>query len=330
MQPFSYLRALDEAIAVRTAIEGLQVKFIAGGTNLLDLMKEGVETPQQLIDINDLPRSQIERLPDGGIRIGALARNSQVAYDESIRQQYPVLSQALLSGASPQLRNMATVGGNLLQRTRCYYFTDTGFSSCNKRIPGSGCAAIPGYNRIHAIFGTSDCCIATHPSDMAVALTALDATIHTQDANGTRQIPITEFYLLPEDTPDRETVLQSGELIIAVELPPMSFAAGSQYLKVRDRASYDFALVSVAAALDIHDNIITDARISLGGVGTKPWKATGAEQVLIGAPANESTFQTAAVATIQDAKPQEYNHFKVELLQRTLVQALVTVVGGER
>ncbi|MEH2213175.1 FAD binding domain-containing protein [Nostoc sp.] len=330
MQPFNYLRASDAAIAVRTAIQDHQAKFIAGGTNLLDLMKEGVETPQQLIDINELPRSQIERLPNGGIRIGALARNSDVAYDENIQRQYPVLSEALLSGASPQLRNMATVGGNLLQRTRCYYFTDAGFASCNKRIPGSGCAAIPGYNRIHAIFGTSDYCIATHPSDMAVALVALDAIIHTQNANGTRQIAIADFYLLPEDTPDRETVLEPGELITAVELPPLSFAARSHYLKVRDRASYDFALVSVAAALDIQDGQITDARIALGGVATKPWKATEAERVLIGSPANASTFEAAALATIHDAKPQQYNHFKVELLRRSLVQAFFKVTGGEQ
>ncbi|MEH2068961.1 MAG: xanthine dehydrogenase family protein subunit M [Nostoc sp.] len=329
MQPFNYLRASDAAIAVRTANQDNQAKFIAGGTNLLDLMKEGVETPQQLIDINDLPRSQIERLPNGGIRIGALARNSDVAYDANIQRQYPVLSEALLSGASPQLRNMATVGGNLLQRTRCYYFTDTGFSACNKRIPGSGCAAIAGYNRIHAIFGTSDCCIATHPSDMAVALTALDAVIHTQNANETRQMASADFYLLPGDTPDRETVLQPGELITAVELPPLPFAAGSHYLKVRDRASYDFALVSVAVALDIHNGTIADARIALGGVGTKPWKASAAEQVLIGAPANQSTFEAAAQATIRDAKPQEHNFFKVELLRRTLIQALAIVAGGE-
>ncbi|MBO3458631.1 FAD binding domain-containing protein [Aetokthonos hydrillicola] len=247
MNRFSYLRASDEGIAVRTAIQDNQAKFIAGGTNLLDLMKEGVETPQQLIDINDLPLSRIERLPNRGIRIGALVRNSDLAYDENIQRQYPVLSQALLSGASPQLRNMATVGGNLVQRTRCYYFTDNGFSSCNKRILSSGCAAISGYNRIHAIFGTSDSCIATHPSDMAVALTALEAVIHTQNSNGTRQIPISDFYLLPRDTPDRETVLQPGELITAVELLPLPFATSSRYFKVRDRASYDFALVSVAA-----------------------------------------------------------------------------------
>ncbi|OUL18287.1 FAD-binding molybdopterin dehydrogenase [Nostoc sp. RF31YmG] len=329
MQSFSYLRASDSAIAVRTAIQDQQAKFIAGGTNLLDLMKEGVETPQQLIDINDLPRSQIECLPNGGIRIGALARNSDVAYDENIQRQYPVLSEALLSGASPQLRNMATVGGNLLQRTRCYYFTDTGFSACNKRIPGSGCAAIGGYNRIHAIFGTSDCCIATHPSDMAVALTALDAVIHTENANGNRQIAIADFYLLPGNTPERETVLQPGELITAVELPPLPFVAKSRYLKVRDRASYDFALVSVAAALDIDRGTIADARIVLGGVGTKPWKASSAEQVLIGAPANESTFEAAAAVVIQDAKPQEDNFFKVELLRRTIIQALVMIAGGE-
>ncbi|GAA6615488.1 FAD binding domain-containing protein [Scytonema sp. NUACC26] len=326
MQPFDYIQASEEDAAIATVARETQAKFIAGGTNLLDLMKGGVEAPRQLVDINLLPLTKVEALPDGGVRIGALARNSDVAYSSLIRDRYPMLSSALLSGASPQLRNMATVGGNIMQRTRCYYFYEPAFA-CNKREPGSGCAAISGYNRIHAIFGTSDRCIATHPSDMCVALAALDAVIHTQGENGKRRLPITEFYLLPGDTPHLETVLEHGELITAVDLPAISPTMRSHYLKVRDRASYEFALVSVAAALDINDGVIRTARVALGGVGTKPWRAYEAEEVLVNARAETATFWTAAEAMVQQAKPSQYNAFKVEMLKGALVQALSTVTS---
>src|SRR5436190_15075288 len=255
MNPFAYSRANDAAGAVNAIAAKPRTKFLGGGTNLIDLMKMGVETPAQLIDINRLPMAQIEELPEGkGVRIGALARNSDVAEHALIKERYPVLSEAFLSGASPQLRNMATVGGNLLQRTRCYYFYDPSFPACNKRNPGSGCGAIAGHNRVHAILGHSEHCIATHPSDMCVALVALDAIVHVRGPNGEREIPMTDFHRLPGDTPERDTNLKTDELIIAVDLPAMPFATRSHYLKVRDRASYAFALVSVAAALDLGSN----------------------------------------------------------------------------
>lgn len=326
MQPFDYIQATEENAAITTVAQERQAKFIAGGTNLLDLMKGGVETPRQLVDINQLPLTKVEALADGGVRIGALARNSDVAYAEIIRSGYPVLSEALLSGASPQLRNMATVGGNLMQRTRCYYFNDRSFP-CNKRVPGSGCPAISGYNRIHAIFGTSEKCIATHPSDMCVALAALDAIVHTQGHLGERSIPISEFYLLPGDTPHLETILEHGELIAAVDLPAIPFAKHSHYLKVRDRASYEFALVSVAVALDINNGVISAARVALGGVGTKPWRASEAEEVLVDAKADEATFQAAALATVRLALPSQHNAFKVEMVKRAMIQALTTVAS---
>jgi xanthine dehydrogenase YagS FAD-binding subunit len=323
MNPFTYSRAADANQAV-TAVSGkTQSKFLGGGTNLIDLMKMGVETPNELIDINRLPLAQIEELPDKGVRIGAMVRNSDLAEHELIKTRYPVLRQALLSGASPQLRNMATVGGNLMQRTRCYYFYDPAFPACNKRKPGSGCGALEGYNRIHAILGQSDQCIATHPSDMCVALAALDGVVRVRGPNGERQIPFGDFHRLPGNTPEQDTNLRRDELIVAVDLPPVPFAARSHYLKVRDRASYAFALVSVAAALDVgSNNRINAARIALGGVAHKPWRANAAEKKLIGQEADENTFRAAAEAELAPAKGYKYNSFKIELAKRAIVRAL--------
>ena len=324
MKTFDYTRAssTEEAVSAINSIE--QAKFLGGGTNLIDLMKEGVEQPDHLVDVTKLSLAEITELPDGGVRIGAMARNSDTANHPLIRQRYPVLSQAFLAGASPQLRNMATVGGNLMQRTRCYYFTDISMP-CNKRNPGSGCAAIEGYNRIHAILGTSEQCIATHPSDMCVALAALDAVVRVQSSNGEREIPMIEFHRLPGDTPEIETELQPGELITAVDLPAAIASNKSYYLKVRDRNSYAFALVSVAAALNVQDNIIQDARIAMGGVAHKPWRATEAESMLVGKPVNEDTFRQAAETALSGAQTYEHNAFKVELGKRAIVRALSTV-----
>src|SRR6266576_210903 len=328
MNPFAYSRATDPTQAV-TAISGKpHSKFLGGGTNLIDLMKMGVETPNELVDINRLSLAQIEELPDKRVRIGALARNSDVAEHELIRTRYPFLTEALLSGASPQLRNLATVGGNLLQRTRCYYFYDPVFSACNKRKPGSGCGALEGYNRIHAILGQSEQCIATHPSDMCVALAALDAIVRVRGPKGEREIKFDDFHRLPGNTPERDTNLASDELIIAVDLPAMPFAARSHYLKVRDRASYAFALVSVAAALDLGPNKkINAVRVALGGVAHKPWRANAAEKELIGKEANEKTFRAAAEAELAPAKGYKYNSFKIELAKRAIVRALSTVAA---
>jgi len=327
MNPFTYSRTNDAQQAVAEISAKPHGKFLGGGTNLIDLMKMGVETPTQLIDINKLPLAEVEDLPGGkGVRIGALARNSDVAEHKLIKQRYPVLSEALLSGASPQLRNMATVGGNLLQRTRCYYFYDPAFPQCNKRKPGSGCGAIDGYNRIHAILGQSEQCIATHPSDMCVALAALDAIVRVRGPNGEREIAFGDFHRLPGTTPERDTNLRSDELIIAVDLPAMPFATRSHYLKVRDRASYAFALVSVAAALDLGSNKkINAARLALGGVAHKPWRANAAEKKLIGQEANEKTFRAAAEAELAPAKGYKYNSFKIELAKRAIIRALSTV-----
>src|SRR2546429_686034 len=323
MNPFTYSRAADEDQAVTAISSKPQVKFLGGGTNLIDLMKMGVETPNELVDINRLPLGQIEELPDKGLRIGALARNSDVAQHELIKSRYPVLSEALLSGASPQLRNMATVGGNLLQRTRCYYFYDPAFPGCNKRKPGSGCGALDGYNRIHAILGQSEQCIATHPSDMCVALAALDAIVRVVGPNGEREIGFRDFHRLPGNTPERDTNLASDELIIAVDLPAIPFVARSHYLKVRDRASYAFALVSVAAALDLGSSKkIHDARVALGGVAHKPWRANAAEKKLIGQEANEKTFQSAAEAELAAARGYKYNSYKIELAKRSIARTL--------
>src|SRR6266576_3890076 len=328
MNPFAYSRATDPTQAV-TAISGKpHSKFLGGGTNLIDLMKMGVETPNELVDINRLSLAQIEELPDKRVRIGALARNSDVAEHELIRTRYPFLTEALLSGASPQLRNMATVGGNLLQRTRCYYFYDPAFPACNKRKPGSGCGAIDGYNRIHAILGQSDHCIATHPSDMCVALAALDAIVRVRGPNGEREIPFADFHRLPGNTPERDTNLAPGEFIIAVDLPAMPFPTRSHYLKVRDLASYAFALVSLAAPLDLDSNkTIKAARVALGGVAHKPWRAEKLENVLAGKKADENTFRAAAEAELAAAKGYKYNSFKIELAKRAIVRALSTVAG---
>ncbi len=320
MNPFTYKRATDSAEAVREVAGNNNAKFLAGGTNLIDLMKMNVQQPDELVDINRLALKKIEKISTG-LRIGALASNSEVANDQRVRENFPVLSEALLAGASPQLRNMATVGGNLLQRTRCYYFMDTAFP-CNKRVPGSGCPAIPGFNRIHAILGASDKCIATHPSDMCVALAALDAVVRVEGSKGARQIPLTEFHRLAGETPQVDTNLQPDELIVAVDLPSNAFAKRSGYLKVRDRAQYAFALVSVAAALEIKNGRIEAARLALGGVAHKPWRALDAEKVLTGAQANAQTFKAAAEAAVKGAVPQKHNAFKIEMAKRAVARIL--------
>jgi xanthine dehydrogenase YagS FAD-binding subunit len=294
---------------------------VGGGTTLIDLMKLNVEKPQTVIDINGLPLNQVEVLPDGALKIGATVRNSDLAYHPAVQRGYPVLSEALLSGASAQLRNMATTGGNLLQRTRCVYFRDTAMR-CNKREPGTGCSAIGGFNRTLAILGTSEHCIASNPSDMSVALTALEATIHIQGTKGERSVPIDEFFLLPGDTPHRETVLEPGELITFVTLPAPSAGNKSVYLKLRDRASYEFALASAAVIANVQQGIINRLRIALGGVGTKPWRCPEAEGALQGKTADEAGFRAAADAALRNAQPQSENGFKVELAKRCLVRAL--------
>jgi xanthine dehydrogenase YagS FAD-binding subunit len=325
MEPFRYVRVHDNQAAIRAA--GInEAKFIAGGTNILDLMKLNIERPKQVVDINKLSLSKIEELPNGNIRIGALVKNSDLAYHPAIIKNYPVLSEALLSGASPQLRNMATTGGNIMQRTRCPYFYSTDFA-CNKRVPGSGCAAISGYNRMNAVLGTSDKCIATHPSDMCVAMAALGAIIHVQGPSGVRAIPFSEFHLLPGQTPHVEHNLKQDELITHVEIPHLPFASQSHYLKVRDRASYEFALTSAAVALDIQNGTITDARVALGGVGTKPWRSLEAEKMLIGLGANEASYKKAGEAAMAGARSFKDNAYKIELAKRTLVRVL-TIVGG--
>jgi xanthine dehydrogenase YagS FAD-binding subunit len=321
MKPFAYLSAPDLDTALRTIATTEDVKFLAGGTNLVDLMREGIEKPATVVDITRLPLTGIEELPDGGIRVGALVSNSRLAADPIIRTRYPVLARAILLGASGQLRNMATVGGNLLQRTRCLYFYD-GVAACNKRVPGSGCDAIGGFSRNSAVLGASEHCIATHPSDLAVALVMLDAIIEVQSLHGTRQIPIAEFHRVPGDTPQIETVLAADELITAVTLPPVPVAANSHYRKVRDRASYAFALVSVAAALAVEDGMVTEVRLALGGVGTKPWRAVHAEQALLGGPATEEAFGRAAEAELAAAAAGPQNAFKIELARRTMVATL--------
>ncbi|MGI8819925.1 MAG: FAD binding domain-containing protein [Chthoniobacterales bacterium] len=329
MNPFSYTRAADAEQAVSAIVAQPQSMFLGGGTNLIDLMKMGVETPAHLVDINRLPLAQIEELPDGaGVRIGGLARNSDVAEHPLIVQRYPVLSQALLAGASPQLRNAATTGGNLLQRTRCYYFYDPSFPMCNKRVPGSGCGALEGFNRIHAILGQSEQCIATNPSDMNVALAALDAVVRVQSSKGERTIAIADFHRLPGNTPNVDTNLAADELITAVDLPAMPSAVRSTYLKMRDRASYAFALVSVAAVLDLGDDrTIRSARLALGGVAHKPWRSAEAEQALLGQKAEAEVFQRAAEAALAGAKGFKYNEFKIELAKRVIVRALTTTAG---
>lgn len=326
MRAFDYLRA-EKVEDVLAALADRNTRCLAGGTNLLDLMKGHVEQPTRLVDITRLPLRGIDVLPDGGMRIGALVPNSDLANHPRVRERFPLLAQALVAGASPQLRNMATVGGNLLQRTRCHYFTDVGFAACNKRKPGSGCAALGGSNRIHAILGASEHCIATHPSDMCVALAALDAQIEVRQASGLRRIPIDAFHRLPGTTPERDTELRHDELITAVLLPASPFAAHSHYLKVRDRASYEFALVSVAAAFDLEGDRVRDARIALGGVAHKPWRARAAERALVGRTLDAATLAAAGRAAIEDAHPYRDNAFKVTLAQRAVVRA-ATLAGA--
>ena len=333
MQAFTFLRATDARQAIDagahspTAQQGASVRFVAGGTTLLDLMKLNVETPAQVVDINRLPLAKVERTPDGGLKIGALVRNADLANQPEVKRDYAVLSEALLAGASAQLRNMATTGGNLLQRTRCMYFRDE-HMPCNKREPGSGCPAIDGANRSLAILGTSEHCIATNPSDMNVALAALEARIVIQGAKGERTVPITDFFLLPGDTPQHETVMQPGDLITHVLLAPPKNGARSHYLKLRDRASYEFALASAAVVLAADGGRITHARVALGGVGTRPWRSVEAEQALVGQRAGPEAFAAAANAALRDAKPQSENAFKVELAKRCLTHALATVAAA--
>jgi xanthine dehydrogenase YagS FAD-binding subunit len=318
---------LASPTTIDAAVTGAQragTKFIAGGTDLLQLMKDHVERPQQLVDLDGLPLDRYS-ISDDGARIGALVKMSELADDAGLRRQYPVIAEALLASASPQVRNMATIGGNLLQRTRCGYFRDTGFAACNKRQPGSGCAALQGVNRLHAILGGSDHCVATHPSDLAVALAALDAAIEVQGSNGTRTVPINQFYLLPGDTPDRETVLAPGELITAVLVPPPGTGERSHYLKLRDRASFEFALVSAAVSVALEDGRIRSARIAMGGVGTKPWRLPGVEAALAGTAATPEALTAAAAHAAAGAHPLSENAFKIPLMQRAVVRALLAV-----
>ena len=326
MQAFDLLRArdLDEAV---TELARPGTKAVAGGTNLIDLMKGEVETPRRLVDVTALPLAAIEARPDGGLRLGSLARNSDVASHALVRSHYPLLTQALVAGASPQLRNMATVGGNLMQRTRCHYFYDVASPACNKRKPGSGCAALHGHNRMHAILGASEQCIAVNPSDMSVALAALEAVVIVRGAQGERRIPMAEFHRLPGTRPDLDTTLQHGELIVGVDLPPSPFAARSAYLKVRDRTSYAFALVSVAAALDVDGDRVRAARIVLGGVAHKPWRASGAERALSGQAITPEAIGRAAAASVEGAKARDGNAFKVLLARRSVERALRTAGG---
>lgn len=322
MTPFRYERVADTAAAIATVAANPNGTFLAGGTNLVDLMKLGVARPELLVDVARLSHDRVELLADGTVRIGAMVRNSELAADRTIRSRYPMLSQALLSGASGQLRNLATTGGNLMQRTRCVYFQDV-TKPCNKRVPGSGCPAREGYHRSLAILGASQACIATHPSDMAVAMIALDAVVRVQGPNGERAIRLTGFHRLPEDEPQRDTVLEHGELITAVDLPPLPFAARSRYRKVRDRASYAFALVSVAAALDLDGDVVRDVRIALGGVAHAPWRARLAEAALRGRPANAESFRRAADVELAQAVPLRENGFKIPLARNVIVRTLL-------
>ncbi len=328
MIELAYTRATDASDAIRRA-EGENAKYLGGGTNLVDLMRETVEVPSALVDVTRL-WDEIQETDDGGLMIGAAARNTAVAEHPAVRAHYPMLTRAIVAGASAQIRNMATVGGNLLQRTRCTYFYDTDGSRCNKRSPGEGCDAIEGFNRSHAILGASPACVATHPSDMCVALAALDAVVHLRSASGERTVALCDLHTLPGDRPDVETVLAPGELITAVQLPPSNLAARSTYRKVRDRASYAFALVSVAAAIELNGGAIADVRLALGGVAPKPWRAWRAEEALRGGPATEASFLEAADAELADARPLAGNAFKVDLARRTLVAVLQQLTEGAR
>jgi xanthine dehydrogenase YagS FAD-binding subunit len=325
MTPFHYSKPNSVEDAVHLA--GPASRFIAGGTNLLDLMKENLTRPEHLIDITGLPLREVTQTQNGGLMIGALVSNADLAWHPLIEQRYPLLSQAILAGASPQLRNMASTGGNLLQRTRCYYFYDANVP-CNKREPGSGCPARDGLNRTHAIFGASVQCVATHPSDMCVALAALEAVVHVHGRNGARTIEFADFHRLPGDHPERDNQLADDELITAIELPAAGFAEHCHYLKIRDRASYAFALVSVAAALEMNGPVIREARLVLGGVAHKPWRDEAIEQWLVGKPASRETFTAAADALLQNAQPLEHNGFKVKLASRAIIRALSDAAPG--
>lgn len=327
MTPFDYARPADQAEALRMGATA-GVAYLGGGTNIVDLMRERVAQPSALIDVSALPAT-IEETEGGGLMIGAAARNTALAEHPAVRSRYPVLARAILAGASAQIRNMATVGGNLLQRTRCTYFYDVEGSSCNKREPGQGCDAVGGFNRIHAVLGTSDACVATHPSDMCVALAALDAIVHIDGPLGRRTLPFGELHRLPGDRPDRDTVLAPGDLIVAVELPPLRFGATSTYRKVRDRASYAFALISVAAAVVMDGDRIGDVRIAFGGVAPKPWRALTAEAALRGGPATAQAFRDAATAEFADARLLRDNSFKPALATRTLAAVLGALTTGE-
>ena len=333
MHTFEFTRPPDPEAAIataksaKTAQQGADIRFLAGGTTLVDLMKLNVETPKRVLDVNRLLLDKIEAAPDGGLKIGATVRNSDLANNATVKRDYSVLSQAILAGASAQLRNMATTAGNLLQRTRCVYFRDTAMA-CNKREPGTGCPAITGFNRTLAILGTSEHCIATNPSDMCVAMAVLEATIHVRGPNGERAIPIGDFHLLPGKTPERETVLEPGDLITHVTLPPPVAGSKQVYLKLRDRTSYEFALASAAVVINVDGGNVKRARIALGGVGTKPWCSPEAEAALVGQPANPANFRKAADAALRDARPQSQNGFKIELAKRCLAHALQTAANA--
>lgn len=329
MRPLSYARADDAGAAIALVSRHPGGAFLAGGTTEVDLTRQDVLRPGLLVDINHLPLDGVQDLPDGGLRIGALARMSDVARTPAVVERFPMISQALVLGASAQLRNMASMGGNLCQRVRCHYFRDVN-APCNKREPGSGCGALDGFNRGHAILGVSDKCIATHPSDVAVALVALDAVVHTRGPSRERAISIDDFFLLPGDTPDREHPLEHGELITAIDVPAVPLARNSVYLKFRDRQSYEFALSSVAAAIRIEDGTVVGVRLALGGVGTKPWRARRAEAALFGQPANEDSFAEAAREELAQAVTRPQNAFKVELAQQAIVRALNTLTNGDR
>jgi xanthine dehydrogenase YagS FAD-binding subunit len=329
MRPFTYSRPADVGAALGTLVQEPRAKFVAGGTNLIDLMKEDVERPAHLVDLNHLPLRQIEALDSGGLRLGALVSNAETAYHPLVEARYPLLSRAILAGASPQLRNAATNGGNLFQRTRCYYFYDTAMP-CNKREPGTGCAAIGGYNRIHAILGESPDCIATHPSDMCVALAALEAVVRVTGPNGDREVPIADFHRLPGDEPWRDHTLAPDELVTAIDLPAQGFTQHYTYLKLRDRTSYAFALVAVAVGLDLHeDGTIQTARLALGGVAHKPWRRPEVEAMLVGKPATEEHFRPVAEALLEGATGYGHNTFKIELARRAVVRALTGAIQNE-
>ena len=327
MNPFNYTRASDVADAIRQIAADPAAKFIAGGTNLIDLMKYDVEHPARLVDISHLPLRSVEETPAGGLRIGALVPNSDLAYHPLVAQRYPLIASAILAGASQQLRNMASTGGNLVQRTRCFYFYDA-VTPCNKRQPGSGCSAISGINRINAILGTSEACIATHPSDLCVALAALEAIVHVAGPAGSRAIAFSDFHRLPGNTPQRDTNLEPTEIITAIELPPKGFGTNYSYLKIRDRLSYAFALVSVAAALDLDGDTIREARLALGGVAHKPWRVTAAEAALRGQPAGAGAFAQAADLVLHGAKGFGHNDFKIGLARRAIVRTLSQAARG--